>query len=150
MRVAQVRAEATYELRRQVLRDGRADADVRFAGDDAAGTFHLAILDDAGRSLAVATASLQSCPLRVGRRAWKVRGMAVAPESRAQGLGGRLLEEIEARAIAEAVEVLWADGRDIALGFYRHHGWSVEGDGYLTPATGLPHHTVVRDLVPPA
>ena len=149
-RVAEVPAEATYELRRRVLREGRADAEVRFAGDDAAGALHLAVVDEDGRPLAVATATPQACPRREGRRAWKVRGMAVEPERRGEGLGARLLEEIGSRAAAGGVEVLWADGRDTSLGFYQRRGWVVEGEGYLTPATGLAHHTVVLDLVPPA
>ena len=150
MRVAEIPAEATHELRRRVLRRGRREVEVRFAGDDAAGTLHLAVLDDDGRPLAVATASPQACERRAGRTAWKVRGMAVKPERQGEGLGGRLLEEIEARATGAGIEVLWADGRDSALGFYRRRGWVVEGESYLTPATGLAHHTIIRDvLLPP-
>lgn len=145
--MAEVSAETTYELRRRVLRGGRRDADVRFAGDDAAGSLHLAVVDDTGRPLAVATASPQPCERRAGRTAWKVRGMAVEPERRGEGLGGRLLEELEARAAAAGIEVLWADGRDSALNFYRRRGWVVEGEGYLTPATGLPHHLIIRDVL---
>ncbi len=41
--------------------------------------------------------------------------------------------------------MLWADGRDTALGFYERHGWVVEGEGYLS-GPAIPHHTVLRDL----
>lgn len=140
-------AEATHDLRRRVLRDGRADAEVRFDGDDAAGALHLAVVGDDEAVMAVATAIPLACPRRRGRRAWKVRGMAVQPDHQGRGVGGRLLWEIEDRARAAGVEVLWADGRDEALRFYQRHGWSVEGKGYVTPGTGLPHHTVVLDLV---
>ena len=119
---------------------------MRFAGDDADETLHLAVIDDCGRPLAVATSSAAACHLREGRRAWRVRGMAVEPDHCGEGLGTQLLHEIEARATAAGVDVLWADARDTALDFYWSRGWSVHGNGYTTPATGLPHHTVIRDL----
>ena len=72
--------------------------------------------------------------------------MAVEADHRGEGLGTQLLQEIEARATAAGVDVLWADARDTALDFYRSRGWSVHGNGYTTPATGLPHNTVIRDL----
>jgi GNAT superfamily N-acetyltransferase len=146
VRVVEVTAEATYDLRLRVLRQGRADAAVGFDGDDAGGVLHLAVVDGEQRPLAVATTIPATCPRREGRRAWKVRGMAVEPEHQNCGLGGQLVGEIEARAAAAGVEVLWADARDDVLSFYQRHGWSVEGEGYVTPATGLPHHTIVLDL----
>jgi hypothetical protein len=42
--------------------------------------------------------------------------------------------------------VLWAKARDTAVGFYERLGMHAEGDGYVTPDTGLPHHTVILDL----
>jgi GNAT superfamily N-acetyltransferase len=148
VRIVEVAAEATYDLRRQVLREGRADAEVAFDGDDAAGAHHLAVVDDRERPLAVATATPATCRRREGRRGWKVRGMAVAPEHQGRGLGRRLLDEIEVRAAAAGVEVVWADARDDVLAFYERHHWSVEGEGYVTPATGLTHHMVILDLAP--
>lgn len=114
-------AEATHDLRRRVLRDGRADAEVHFDGDDAGGALHLAVVDEEA-VLAVASAIPLACPRRRGRRAWKIRGMAVQPSHQGRGVGGRLLREIEVRAEAAGVEVLWADGRDEALRFYQRHG----------------------------
>ena len=147
MRVVQVPAKTTHDLRRRILREGRSDAEVCFAGDDADDTLHLAAIDHRGKPVAVATSIAAPCHLREGRRAWRIRGMAVEPDHRGEGLGTRLLHEIEARATAAGVEVLWAEARDTALNFYGSRGWSVHGNGYTTPATGLPHHTVIRDLV---
>ncbi len=141
-------ATATYDLRRLVLRQGRADAEVAFDGDRAAGALHLAVVGGDQRPLAVATTTPAACPRRAGRRGWKVRGMAVEPQCRGRGLGGQLLREIEARARAATVKVLWADARDEALAFYERHGWSVEGEGYVPPTIDLGHHMVILDLDP--
>lgn len=147
--MVEVAPEATHDLRRRVLRDGRAEAEVRFAGDDDARALHLAVVHD-GAPLAIATALPLDCPRRPAQRAWKVRGMAVEPDRQGEGFGGWLLDDIVRRASEAGVEVVWADGRDSALDFYRRRGWSVEGEGYVTPDTGLAHHRVILDLAPSA
>ncbi len=136
-------AEATYDLRARVLRDGAPEIDVRFSCDDEPAAIHLALGD---RRRPVAVASLVPAPtdLRPGRVAWRLRGMAVEPALQGRGLGSLLLDAVVERSRAAGAEVLWAHGRDSALGFYRRRGWSVEGDGYLE--VGIPHHTVVLDL----
>lgn len=138
-------AEDTHDLRRQVLRSGRADLEVRFPEDEEPGAFHLAVLDQGRRPVAVVTISPAPTTWRPGVDAWRVRGMAVTPELRGTGLGTQLLGAVVARAQASGVAVLWADGRDTALDFYRRRGWMVEGEGYLA-ATDMSHHTVVLDL----
>ena len=138
-------AEDTHDLRRRVLRSGRAALEVRFPEDEEPGAFHLAVLEQGRRPVAVVTVSPAPTTRRPGVCAWRVRGMAVAPELQGTGLGTRLLDAVVARAQASGVAVLWADGRDTALEFYRRRGWVVQGEGYLA-ATDIPHHTVVLDL----
>jgi GNAT superfamily N-acetyltransferase len=141
--VVEVAAEAVRPLRREVLRDGRPEADVTFPTDDTG--FHLAVLDDEGVVIGIASFFESPAPRRPGRVAWQLRGMAVAPVWQGRGVGQRLLDEAVRRLRALGVEVVWADGRDTALRFYERAGWVVEGEGYVT-STGLPHHTVVLDL----
>ena len=143
MRIEEVPVERTYAVRREVLRGGRADADVTFPTDGLG--FHLAVLDDAGEVVGVATFFPSPTAKRPGAEAWQLRGMAVLPAYQGTGVGRQMLDEAIRRLRALGVEVVWADGRDTALGFYTRAGWSVEGDGYVT-GIGLPHHTVVYDL----
>ncbi len=146
--VREVAAVDTHDLRRRVLRGGAADAEVRFPDDDRPEAFHLAAVDPAGTVVAVSTWAPVPTERRPGRVAWRLRGMAVEPSLQGSGVGAMLLRAAEERLLALGVEVLWADGRDTALSFYERHGWVVEGEGYVT-AIGLPHHTVVRELVGP-
>jgi GNAT superfamily N-acetyltransferase len=145
LRVVEVGVEAVRPLRREVLRDGRPDADVTFPTDEAG--FHLAVLDEGDRDAVIGVASFFESPTakRPGRVAWQLRGMAVATAWQGRGVGLALLDEAVRRLRSMGAEVLWADGRDTALGFYERAGWAVEGDGYVT-GIGLPHHTVVLDL----
>ena len=145
MRVVDIDAEATHDLRRRVLRGGRPDADVAFAGDDDPGALHLGVMSDDANVLAVASFYPRPTPYRSGARAVQVRGMAVEPERQGAGLGRLLIAAAADRLRNEGVEVLWANGRDSALGFYRRLGWEVVGEGFVTDP-GVPHHVVVLDL----
>jgi len=44
------------------------------------------------------------------------------------------------------VRTVWANARDAALDFYRAHGFTVVGDGFIETVTQLPHHVVEIDL----
>ncbi len=142
----EVGAEVTYDLRARVLRDGAPLGEVRFSCDDDPAAIHLAVRDDRARPVAVVTAVPAPTSRRPHRAAWQLRGMAVEPALQASGIGSELLDAVVERCRSLGAEVLWAHGRDTALGFYQRRGWSVEGDGYLV--VGIPHHTVVLDLEP--
>lgn len=143
--VREVSAGATHELRRLVLRAGNPDADVVFDGDAEPGSFHLGVVDGNGAVVAVASAHPAPTARRPGALAWRLRGMAVDPTQQGAGLGTALLDAMVSRVRELGAEVMWAAGRDHALGFYRRRGWAVVGEGYQAGG-GLPHHTVVIDL----
>lgn len=146
MVVEPVEAAATHPLRRLVLRGGRPDAEVAFPEDERPGSFHLGVRARRDAPLvAVASFSPEPTPLRPGRRAVRLRGMAVEPAHQRRGVGRLLLAEAVRRLQGDGVEVLWGNGRDSALGFYRRFGLEVVGEGFRNEA-GIPHHVVVVDL----
>jgi GNAT superfamily N-acetyltransferase len=147
VQVEAVPAAATHGLRRTVLRDGRTDAEVAFPEDDRPGAFHLGAFSDGGL-VAVASFSPEPTSLRPGRRAVRLRAMAVDPAYQGRGIGRTVLEEAVPRLQAEGVEVLWANARDAALNFYRRFGMEVVGDGFILDVLErpMPHHVVVMDL----
>jgi GNAT superfamily N-acetyltransferase len=77
----------------------------------------------------------------------QLRGMATEPEARGTGAGQAVFEAGIKRLRTAGYTVLWARARDTALGFYERMGMHAEGDGYVTAETGLPHHTVVMDII---
>lgn len=138
-------AAATHDLRRAVLRDGRPDAVVAFDGDDEATTVHLAVLDDTGSPVAIATLLDRPCPRRPGvAPARQLRGMAVATDRQGDGLGAALVAAALERCRSEGVAVLWAHARVSALGFYAAVGLPPEGDTYIHGDVHLPHRVVVH------
>ena len=138
MYVVELNAEQTHALRRAVLRRADPEANVVFECDHDPATFHLGVIED-GDLLAIST-WIPAPPSA------QLRGMAVEPFRQGEGLATRLLEEGYARLRSIGVELLWAHARDTALSFYSRAGFTVVGDGLVTPDTGLPHHLVTLSL----
>jgi GNAT superfamily N-acetyltransferase len=141
LRVAEVDAAATHDLRRRVLRRGDPGVDVTFPEDARDGAFHLAALDDGGAVVGVGTFFPEPYD---GRPAYRLRGMAVEPARQGSGAGRAVLDAGIARCRDAGAEILWANARDTALGFYGRAGMTVVGDGF--DSIGIPHHVVVLEL----
>ncbi len=140
--VVELTAEATHPLRLAVLRFDTRTKEVAFPEDTLPGTVHLG-LQVGGELVATSTWVQRE---HAGRPAVQLRGMATARHLQGSGLGGVLLEAGCARCAEGAAELVWANARDSALGFYLRHGFEVVGDGFIDANTELPHHRVVRSL----
>jgi len=126
VRVVEVPVEAVRDLRSRVLRDGGDD--VVLPGDDDPETVHLAAVDDDGTVLGVGSFYRDD-------GCWKLRGMAVEPDRQGSGAGRAVLEAAHERFRGE---LLWANVRDSAIGFYERMGWTIVGEGFDTDWG--PHH----------
>jgi ribosomal protein S18 acetylase RimI-like enzyme len=148
VRVEEVPAEATHDLRWRILRNRRPDASVIFPEDARPGVFHLAVRDDAAPDavLAVASFSPEATPHRPGRTAVHLRGMAVDEAFQRHGLGRLLVTTAVERLRVDGVAVLWCNARDSAIGFYERLGFEVAGEGFVLAGTGFAHHVMLRDL----
>lgn len=129
-------------LRREVLRVGMPHATVEFDGDDDNDTFHLAGFDPTGSIVAVSTWMRRPLLENPESPAVQLRGMAVKRDLQSSGVGARLLASGFGHARSLAIDWVWANARDVALSFYRRHGFEVVGEGFIEPVTGLPHHRV--------
>ena len=129
-------------LRLDVLRRGMANRTVAFDGDDDPSTIHLAAFDHSNTVVATSTWLERPAPHRPGERATQLRGMATHRTLQGTGLGSRVLRAGLDMARAAGSPLVWANARDAALDFYRAHGFSVVGDGFIETVTQLPHHVV--------
>ncbi len=145
MRVEEIPAEATHDLRWRILRGSRPDATVAFPEDSRPDAFHLAVRHD-DTILAVASFSTETTPHRPGRTAVRLRGMAVDGPFQQHGLGRLLVTEVVDRLRGDGIDVLWCNARDSATGFYARLGFEVVGNGFVLPESGIPHHVMLRDL----
>ena len=141
MRIEKSTLDAIWPLRAEVLRDGQPPESARFYGDHDPRTLHLAALGDGGRVIGCLSLMVRPMP---GAPAWthQLRGMAVHPEHRGRGVGGRLLEQLQRLAGEAAV---WCNAREAAVGFYQRHGWVAVSEPFDIPHHG-PHRRMVRPL----
>ncbi len=134
-------AAELLDLRRQVLREGRADPPSSHVADDAPDTIHLAARDESGQ--VVGCVSLVREPRRFGDVdvAVQLVLMAVAFERQGERIGELLIGAAQAAAPGDGPRI-WAAARSTALGFYERCGYRSVGDEFVG-AMDLPHRLVV-------
>jgi ribosomal protein S18 acetylase RimI-like enzyme len=145
MSIAAISWLQTEALRSSVL--GWEPAPV--PGDEDASAVHLGEVNVSGRVTAVVSFAVHPCPDRPGVIAMYLWAMAVAPELQQLGAGRRLLVEVMSRARAANAEVVWADAREEAVGFYERCGAIAVGDPYSDDVTGLPDRRILFEQAPP-
>jgi predicted GNAT family N-acyltransferase len=151
LEVLEVDAEIVHPLRTSVLRphyrEGRL---AEFEGDEAPTTHHFAIgpasESDGDEPLGVVSYIQQAAPEGIEAQApWRLRGMAVVPEVRSEGLGSRLLEASLSRlsVLEPACDVIWCQARMTAADFYAQNGFERTGEPFEIPEIGR-HVTMWR------
>lgn len=146
LRVELVPAESTLPLRQQVLRPHQRVEDVVVPGEREPGAAHIAALTDDGE--VVGTAVLVREPFAGApdrRDVWRLRGMATADGRRGQGVGGRVLRYALGQVALHGGGLVWANVRLPARRFYEREGFSLHGDVWMDPHTGL-HVTMWREV----
>jgi GNAT superfamily N-acetyltransferase len=141
--VRPIAAADTHSLRHAVLRDSSPNAMLDFEGDDEPTTLHLGAFQ--GEALVgIATFLHRPCSdTPDATHAVQLRGMAVLPTLQSGGVGTVLLQAAIERLRGNGVDVLWANARDSALGFYQGRlGMTVGDHGFVTAVAGVPHHRV--------
>lgn len=149
--IHRVGSDAVRPLRVAVLRPGMSPHASVYAGDGSPATGHFAALYGA-RVAGVATVLCEDArdrprpsePFPPGP-AWRLRGMAVEPAHRGQGVGARLLTRCVSHVMDGGGRVVWCNAREVAVGFYRANGWRVVSDVFDLPPSG-PHRVMRLDL----
>jgi GNAT superfamily N-acetyltransferase len=77
--------------------------------------------------------------------AWRVRGMATAPEHRGRGAGAAILAQLVEHARAQGATRVWCNARTPALGLYARAGFERESDEFDIPGIG-PHFVMARQV----
>jgi L-Ala-D/L-Glu epimerase len=129
-------------LRHDVLRPDRPAEDCAYPGDEAPEARHLAALrrGDVVGAVSLLPEEVPPGPALPGSpgQAWRLRGMAVAPDARGEGLGTALLRTALTHAALRGAGTVWCRARTSAVGFYRRHGLRAVGEEFEVPGMG-PH-----------
>ena|SRR5712691_3402507 len=146
IRVELVEAVLTVPLRHQVLRPHQRPQDLVLPAESAAGAAHVAALTPAGAVVGTAVVLPESFPLLPARPAgWRLRGMAIAPELRDRGIGGRVLGFAIEHVAGQGGRLLWCHARIPARRFYQRAGFQPIGQPWQEEHTG-PHIAMWRDV----
>jgi GNAT superfamily N-acetyltransferase len=145
IRIEQVEAARTRELRRAVLRPGWPHGCV-MPGDEEPGVLHLAALDG-DEPVSACVLFPRPYPVRPETpNAWQLRGMATAAAVRGTGVGARLVEAAADRVRERGGRLLWCHARVTALRFYERCGFVADSEEFVPAETGIPHRTMCREL----
>ena len=80
--------------------------------------------------------------------AWRVRGMATAPDARRKGAGTAVLDALVAHAIANGATRVWCNARTPARSLYERAGFRVVSEEFEIPEIG-PHFVMERTIGTP-
>jgi predicted GNAT family N-acyltransferase len=137
-------------LQWRVLRGGELPVDSSSIGVDIPGSFSVAAWAADGVLVGAATLIPEPEPDLAADATtsgqWRLRGMATAHEAQGQGVGGAVLAAGLAEVVRQEGRRVWCNARTSALGFYRGHGFTVVGEEFVTPESGIPHHRARLDL----
>ena len=75
----------------------------------------------------------------------QIRYMAVEPEMQGRRIGGRILQELELRAVQRGAKRIVLNARDRAVRFYGRHGYSVTHSSE-TLFNAIPHWEMLKNL----
>jgi GNAT superfamily N-acetyltransferase len=147
--VCRVAVARTLPLRRAVLRPHLPAADPYLPPDaTASSTVAYAALDRHGEVIGAAVLTPDEPPFgSTAGRAWRLRGMAVAPQQRNRGIGGALLAAHIAHVAGLGGGILWCNARIAARGLYERGGMSAWGEVFEEPLIG-PHIVMWRRVNP--
>jgi ribosomal protein S18 acetylase RimI-like enzyme len=137
--------EQTHALRHSVLRPNQGLADCAYSLDHAQSSFHVGyVVND--RVVGVGSLFQESPEGEMDPGAWRIRGMAVLPECRGQGIGGFILEALIAHARCDTIEgEIWCNGRLAVKEFYERYGFRQVAEVFDLPPIG-PHVVLSRSL----
>ncbi|HEX5365661.1 MAG TPA: GNAT family N-acetyltransferase [Acidimicrobiales bacterium] len=146
VRVERVPVARTYPLRALVLRP-HAPEHVRLPADDRPDTAAFAALDG-DEVVGTAVAFPEACPWRPAvAGAWRLRGMATAPDRQATGVGGAVLAAVLDHVAAAGGTLVWCNARTTARRFYERAGFQAHGEEWVDPDIG-PHVAMWRPVGP--
>lgn len=134
--------EETYNLRKEVLRKN-IDLPYKFNGDLDESTFHLGAFKE--NKLVGIVSFMKSSNDNIQGTQYQLRGMATLPEVRGEGFGNLLIEKGTEILQQKAIEFVWCNAREIALGFYQKNEFQIIGQSFDIEKVGV-HYKMVREL----
>lgn len=135
-KVGIITSNETYPLRLEVLWQHKNSLEeCKLDIDDLESTFHIGAFKH-GELVSVGTFLVQRNEKFEEKYQYRLRAMATSPKVRGENFGKKVIDFALTELKNRAVELLWCDAREIAIGFYEKMGFRILGDFYEVPMIG--------------
>jgi len=135
MEIQHINASETLSLRNKILRPDLELAECSYPGDNDSSTHHLGCIHNDNLVGIVSIYERVHEELHSGS-SFQIRAMATSESVRGQGIGLKLLRAAEALAFNSGAEYIWANAREVAIGFYIKSGYKIKGKAFNIPNVG--------------
>lgn len=129
----QIKAEDTYEIRKEELRKGM-DLSSQFTGDMESGTMHFGLIYK--DELVSIVSFMKSKYKDFEGEHYQLRGMATQDRFQGKGFGKILMERSEELLKRKGISIIWCNARVVALDFYKKIGYKITGNEFDIPPIG--------------
>ena len=145
--VTKISADDTLSIRQQVLRPNLVIDQCRFEGDQDEATFHMgALMNDSVIGIATMMIDRSSELAEIAQDQYRLRGMAVLPQFRDQGIGRAILEACLQEVQRRGFGLFWCNARVKAANFYSAAGFSKTSETTFDIADVGPHFLMYKEL----
>lgn len=135
MEIKKISSTATYPIRHEVLRKGKAIETCKFKGDDNKNTTHFGLYAE-NKLVGIISIFKEKNILFSENTQFQFRGMAVLDEIQKRGYGTLLVKEAENYCINLNINLIWFNAREKAVPFYKKLGYLIIGDSFIIPDVG--------------
>jgi GNAT superfamily N-acetyltransferase len=142
--IRRISAAETRPLRQVILRPHQRVEELVYPGDDSPDAAHFGAFLD-GELTGIASVCREPPHGEVSEGAWRLRGMAVAPQLQRRGIGSLLLRACIDHARQHGGTTMWFNARTPAIPFYRAHGFQVRGEEFVVLHAG-PHYFMWSEI----
>lgn len=143
MKIKEITAEQTYELRKIELRKNMSLSS-QFSGDLDADTFHLGLFIN--NELVSIVSFMRSDYKEFTEKQFQLRGMATKENYQGKGFGKMLITKSEELLKEKEVIIVWCNARIVALDFYKKQGFKIIGKEFDIPQIGG-HFVMYKKLI---
>ncbi|MFC4739076.1 GNAT family N-acetyltransferase [Flavobacterium ponti] len=142
--IKELKPEAIYPIRHEVLRKGKPFETTFFEGDHDEKTKHFGLILE-NKVVGVVSVYKKNCDSFEEKEQFQIRGMAILEEFQKKGFGKLLIEKAEADCSKQKADLIWFNARESAKKFYENLNYKINGKPFDIENVGL-HYIMFKKL----
>jgi predicted GNAT family N-acyltransferase len=135
MKVREISAQDTIQIRHEVLRKNKPIETCSFIGDNLKSTYHIGVFFDAVL-VGICTLIKKEKAIQQKLFSYQLRGMAVLEAYQGQRAARQLMEFLPEFLKTKEISHIWCNARLTAVSFYVKYGFETDGIPFEIPEVG--------------